>query len=179
MKRRLAVFLFGLVTASCVAQSTCVRSLLPRYAVGAANHDPSARTLQDIFAVNQRLAKEGNTDAAFELALAYLQGYGTGQNLTQAEHWFRIGATTADEKAIVARLYCNGDYFNRNLDTATEWYKSAGRPSDFFELAQGYRTSIPPMTGNAAALYVEISKATDPVARLAKLELGNLGSVIK
>lgn len=147
---------------------------LPHYAVGTANNDPRARTLEEIFAVNQQLAQQGNTDAAFELALAYLQGYGVAQDLAKADHWFHIGATTVDEKNIVAALYRNGAYFTKNLDTAAIWYTSAGRPEDFFELAEGYRLATPPQTEKATAIYLDLLKQTGhPEVRRAQIELGN------
>ena len=106
MKPWLLAPLLFFTTAICHPQSISINHpnryspYWPHYTVGAANDDPRARTLEEIFAVNQTLARKGNTEAAFELALAYLQGYGTTQDLAQADHWFRIGATTPDEKSI-------------------------------------------------------------------------------
>ena len=147
----------------------------PHYAVGAANHDPNAITLEQIFAINQTLAKQGNTEAAFELGLAYLQGYGAPQDLAKADQWFHIGANTPDRKSIVASLYRDGAYFTRNLDTGAIWYKAAGRPGDLFELAQGYRLATPPLIDKAIPIYLDLLQQTGhPEVRRAQMELGNL-----
>jgi TPR repeat protein len=95
--------------------------------------------------------------------------------MVQADHWFRIGATTADEKSIVASLHRNGYYFDKDLSVAAVWYTSAGRPGDFFELSQGYRLASPPQTGKAVAIYLDLLKQTGhPEVRRAQMELGNL-----
>ena len=181
MKQSLLAPLLFILTVICHAQSLTVdlsnknSPYWPHYAVGAANGDPNARTLEEIFAVNHTLAAQGNTEAAFELALAYLQGYGVAQDLAQADRWFHIGATTADEKSIVAALYRDGAYFTKNLDTAAIWYTAAGRPGDFFELSQGYRLAAPPRTDKAIAIYLDLLKKTGtPEFRRAQMELGNL-----
>jgi TPR repeat protein len=180
MKPWLLAPLLFFTTAICHPQSISINHpnryspYWPHYTVGAANDDPRARTLEEIFAVNQTLARKGNTEAAFELALAYLQGYGTTQDLAQADHWFRIGATTPDEKSIFARLYRDGAYFTKNLDTAAVWYTAAGRPGDFFELAEGYRIATPPHIDKASAIYLDLLKQTGhPEVRRAQMELGN------
>jgi TPR repeat protein len=147
---------------------------LRHFVVEAANHDPKADSPKKIFAANQPLANQGNTQAAWELALAYLQGYGVRQDLTQAEHWFQMGATQPSEKALVASMYENGEYFPKNLDNAAHWFIAAGRPGDLFELAQAFRKASPPRTAEAAAMYVDLLKKTgEPEVRRAKMELGN------
>jgi TPR repeat protein len=145
-----------------------------RFGVEAANHDPSANTPKKIAQVNLALAKDGNTDAAWQLALAYLQGYGVKQDLTQAKHWFQIGAIKPEQKSLVAEMYQNGEYFPESLDAAADWFTSAGRPSDLFEIAQAYRMASPPQTARAAALYVALLKESGhPEVRRAQMELGN------
>ena len=62
----------------------CVRGPRDPLLVEAANHDPAANTPQTVAETNQALAKKGNTDAAYELGLAYLQGFGVPLDLAQA-----------------------------------------------------------------------------------------------
>jgi uncharacterized protein len=148
--------------------------LAQRFVVEAANHDPAARTPEEIAEVNQTLAAQGNKQAAWELGLAYLQGYGVEQDLAKAEHWFEIGATDPDEQGIVAGLYEHGEYFPHDLDAAARWAKAAGRPQDQFELAQAYRLATPPQTEKAIAVYVTLLVQTGhPEVRRAQMELGN------
>lgn len=141
----------------------------------AANNDPSAVTPAQIAAVNKTLAEKGNTEAAFQLAIAYMTGDGITQNLKEAERWFKIGATRPQDKAVLAALYESGDFFPRNLDTAAYWYTAAGRPEDLFGLARSYRSSTPPQTTKAIALYRSLLKMEGHVqVRQAQMELGNL-----
>jgi TPR repeat protein len=145
------------------------------FAVGAANGDPSARTFEDIARVNQALAGKGNTDAAFELGLQYMEGLGVKQDLSLAEHWFEVGATSPGDKSLVGGMHLHGECFAKDLIIATRWYAAAGnRPADLFELAQGYRQDSPPQTTKAAAMYVDLLKQTGhPEVRRAQMELGN------
>lgn len=97
----------GVCFSSCAAQITVDHGggqksdyvCRPGWAIGAANGDPNARTFEEIFTVNQKLAKSGNTDAAFSLGQAYVEGIGVGRDPKRAIYWFEIGATTQDEKA--------------------------------------------------------------------------------
>jgi TPR repeat protein len=180
MTRWLAVlFLLALSSSLCVSQSISIDPihsqsgrLLPHYSVGAANGDPNARTLDQIAGLNLRLAEQGNTEAAFELGLAYLQGYGVEQDLAKAEHWFMIGATDDDEKDIVAGLFRDGAYFERDLDKAAQW--SGNRPGARFELARAYQTIDPPQLNKAIPIYLELLKSGGPEVRRAQMEFGNL-----
>lgn len=182
MKFLLVLFTSLLFSSSCLPQSITIDlsgsqnvTCDAHYAVGASNDDASARTFEEIFAVNRKLAESGNTAAAFELGLTYLQGYGTSQNLVEAERWFQIGAVDPDEKSIVARLYRDGSCFPKNLKTAERWYRAAGRPGDLFELAEGFRLASPPQTDRAVAIYLDLLRATGhPELRRAQMELGNL-----
>ena len=85
-----------------------------------------------------------------------------------------MGATTPDEKAFVAHLFTYDGCFVKDLDAAARWYTAAGRPSDFFELAQAYRMASPPQTEKAAAIYAALLKETGhPEVRRAQMEPGN------
>jgi TPR repeat protein len=145
------------------------------FTVTAADGDASAITPDQIADVNRKLAASGNTEAAWELGLAYLQGEGVKQDLTQAEHWFELGATKPEQKGLVAEMYQKGEYFTPDLETAARWFIAAGRPGDLFELAQSYRTSDPPQIHKAATLYRSLlSQTGHPEVRRAQMELGNL-----
>ena len=138
-------------------RALCVRGPRDPSIVEAANHDPAANTPEKIAETNQALAKDGNTDAAYELGLAYLQGYGVPQDLAQAEHWFRIVATNPDLESEI------------DLDAAARLPLGA-----LFELAQTYRQTSPPQTERAAKIYFALLKQTGhPEVRRAQMELGN------
>lgn len=146
----------------------------PRFSVQAANGDRSVDTPEKIFAVNKALAKAGNVQAAWQLGLSYLQGYGVQQNLVQAERWFKEGAVDPDQKALVAEMHKNGEYFPKDLGAAALWFTAAGRPGDLFELAQAYRLASPPQTAKAIAIYVDLLKQSGaPEVRRVQMELGN------
>lgn len=176
----LAGLICGACVPSCLAQTTTIELrqksdyvCRPGWTIGTANNT-YAPTDRDIFAVNQQLAKSGNTEAAFRLGQAYVEGVGVGQDPKQAIYWFEVGATTPDEKAFVAHLFTYDGCFVKDLDAAARWYTAAGRPSDFFELAQAYRMSSSPQTEKAAAIYVALLKETGhPEVHRAQMEFGN------
>ena len=135
----------------------CVRGPRDPLLVEAANHDPAANTPEKIAETNQALAKNGNTDAAYELGLAYLQGYGVPLDLAQTEHWFRIVATDPGLNSLI------------DLDAETRL-----SPLYLFELAETYRKDTPPQTERASKLYLYLLKQTGhPEVRRAQMELGN------
>lgn len=145
------------------------------FSVEAANHDPAAVSPEQVFAVNLKLANAGNTEAAFELGLAYLQGVGVKQDLEQAEHWFRIGAAAPEKKSLVTSMYETGDFFPQSRAKAAEWLALAGRPSDIFEQAENYRKSEPARIEEAIPLYLGLLNTPEsPEYRRAQMELGNL-----
>jgi TPR repeat protein len=136
----------------------CVRGSGDALAVTAANRDPAANTPEKIGVINQALAKSGNIDAAYELGLAYLQGYGVRQDLAQAEHWFQVVATDPGLKSAI------------DLDAEARL-----PPLDLFELAETYRKGAPQQTERAARIYLYLLKQTGhPEVRLAQMALGNL-----
>ena len=179
MRRLVALVLLASSATVCVSQAISLDlqhsqdgRYLPRYTVSAANDDPHARTLKQIADVNKRLAAKGSTEAAFQLGLAYLQGYGVEQDLPAAEHWFAIGATDDGEKDIVAGLYLHGFYFARDLDKAARW--TGSRPGALFELARTYQTVDPPQLNKALSIYLRLLNSGGPEVRRAQMELGNL-----
>lgn len=143
----------------------------------AANGDPNAKTPEQIAAVNKRLAAEGNSEAAYQLGLAYMEGLGVPQDLKLALHWYEIGATTPTQKMHVGSQYQSGQYFRRDLQAAAHWYESAGDAASLFDLARMYQLG---QTGP-----VDLSKAIDIYLRILRdptkayfgrteMELGNL-----
>ncbi|MGB7547475.1 MAG: hypothetical protein WBM14_06990 [Terracidiphilus sp.] len=150
------------------------------YAVGPANGDPRARTLEDIARVNLKLFSKGNKQAAWELGLQYMQGLGVPQDFAKAEQMFQIGAVDTDEKAMVGMFYARG-YLPRDLDAIERWYTAAGRPQDHFELAEAFKaageadkSAAPRYYSRATAIYLSLLKETrHPEVRRAQLELGN------
>ena len=134
----------------------------------------------DIAKVNLELFAKGNKEAAWELGLAYMQGLGVPQDLAKAEQMFEIGAVDADKKAMVGMFYAHG-YFPEDLDAVERWYSAAGRPQDYFELAETFKAAAQddPAAGvkyypKATAIYLRLLKdPSQPEARRARLELGN------
>lgn len=136
----------------------CVRSSGDALTITAASHDPAATTPEKITAINQALARGGNADAAYELGLAYLQGYGVQKDLGQAEHWFRVVATDPKLKSAI----------DRDAEVRLP-------PLDLFELAETYRKDTPQQTERAAKMYLYLLRQTGhPEVRRAQMELGNL-----
>ena len=135
----------------------CVRGSGDTLAVTAANHDPAANTPEKIAAINQALAKNGDIDAAYELGLAYLQGYGVQEDLAQAEHWFQVVATDSGLKSAI------------DLEAEARL-----QPLYLFELAETYRKGTPPQTERAEKMYLYLLRQTGhPEVRRAQMELGN------
>jgi TPR repeat protein len=142
-----------------------------------ADGDPSATTPEQIAEVNKKLAAEGNTEAAYQLGLAYMQGLGVAQDLKVAAHWYEIGATTPVQKQQVASQYQSGQYFHKDLQSAVRWYESAGDSAALFELARMYQLGqeVPENLPKAIDLYLRILR--DPTKAYfgrAEMELGNL-----
>lgn len=141
-------------------------------------HEPL--TDADIAKVNLELFAKGDKDAAWELGLAYMQGLGVPEDFAKAEQMFKIGATDADKKAMVGMFYAH-EYFPRNLEAVERWYAAAGRPADFFELAEAFKaagqddkSSAPRYYAKATTIYLALLKDTgQPEVRRAELELGN------
>lgn len=130
---------------------------------------------KEIFKSNEKLAGEGNTDAAFQLGLAYLQGLGVRADLALAEHWFEAGAVKPGDKELVGSFYVRGYCFARDLRQAAHWLRAAGRPGDLFELAEAYRKSSPTQLQDAIPIYLQLLNMTGvPEVRRAQMELGNL-----
>jgi TPR repeat protein len=141
-------------------------------------HEPLSDA--DIAKVNLELFAKGNKDAAWELGLAYMQGLGVAQDFTKAERMFEIGATDANKKGMVGMFYAHG-YFPPDLNAVERWYTAAGRPLDYFEIGEAYKTaaqedksSAPRYYAKATTFYLGLLRdAGQPEARMAQLELGN------
>ncbi len=150
------------------------------YAIGPANGDTTAITDEDIARVNLQLLASGDKDAAWELGLQYMQGLGVPQDPAKAEQMFQIGATDTDEKGMVGMFYARG-YLPANLAAVERWYSAAGRPQDYFDLAEAFKAAAEADKSveskyhpKATAIYLKLLKDPgQPQARRAQLELGN------
>jgi len=77
-------------------------------------------------------------------------------------------------------VYAHG-YFPKDIDAVERWYTAAGRPQDYFEMAETLKAAAqddPTNAGKyypkATAIYLKLLKdPSQPQARLAQLELGN------
>lgn len=145
------------------------------YVVSPAINDPSAQTPEDINSLNLKLAAAGNTDADFELGLAYMQGIGVDQDLAKAQHYFELGAIKPSDKELVSGFYLEHGWFPYSPEKAVGWLLSAGRPFDLFEAAQTYLKFSPPQEAKATAIYrTLLNDPNTPEYRRAQMELGNL-----
>jgi TPR repeat protein len=178
MKLAHAILLWMSTTSPLAAQTTAVDTARPfrmHYVVSPANGDPSARTDEQINAVNVRLAADGNTDADFQLGLAYMQGVGVAADLAKAEHYFELGAITPSDKALVSNFYLEHGWFPYSPEKAVGWLLAAGRPGDLFAAAQAYRNFTPAENTKATAIYRELLERPGTAEfRRAQMELGNL-----
>lgn len=110
-----------------------------------------------------------------------MQGMGVPQDFAKAENMFQIGSVDPDEKAMVGMFHAHG-YFPQNLDAVERWYTAAGRPQDYFELAEAFKaageedkSAAPRYYPKAIAIYLSLLKENGhPEVRRAQLELGNL-----
>lgn len=129
-----------------------------------------------IYAWNLTLALKGNAEAAYQVGLAYLQGWGVKPSQERAEHWLLIGAQSQFERRRVGDIYRSGEYFPASLDKTDLWYRRAGDHSSLLDLARIYRTGSmgkvdPDM---AIPLCLELLRGRDGYVRLAEFELGNM-----
>ncbi len=134
----------------------------------------------EIAKVNLQLFAQGDTNAAWELGLAYMQGLGVPQDFAKAEQMLQVGATDPDRKAMVGMFHAH-DYFPKDLNAVERWYTAAARPQDRFELAEAFKaaaqndeSSAPLYYPKATVLYLALLAETGhPEIRRAQLELGN------
>jgi Sel1 repeat len=135
---------------------------------------------EDIAKINLKAFAKGNKEAAWELGLAYMQGLGVPEDSAKAEQMFQIGAVDADRKGMVGMFYAHG-YFPKDLDAVERWYTTAGRPQDYFNLAEAFKAAgqadklaAPRYYAKATTFYLTVLKYEgNPNVRLAELELGN------
>jgi TPR repeat protein len=177
-----AMIVFGTFTIAAVSQAPFVKMTYNPSPAKIPLRDSMEDSLPDaeIAKINLALFAKGNKKAAWELGLAYMQGIGVVADFAKAEQMFRIGAVGADEKAMVGMFYAHG-YFPKDLDAVGRWYSAAGRPQDYFEMAEAYKAAAqddPTTTAKyypkATAIYLRLLQdPAQPEARLARLELGN------
>lgn len=74
-----------------------------------------------------KAARQGNIDSAYELGLAYEKGRGVGQNLKEAEQWYRKAAEKGHAAAQnnLGSLYQDGIGVRQNYSEALQWYRLA------------------------------------------------------
>ncbi|MFC5860768.1 tetratricopeptide repeat protein [Acidicapsa dinghuensis] len=126
------------------------------------------------------LASKGDTEAAWNLANCYLHGNGVPLDFALAEHWFEIGANTPDKKTHVAQMYASGKGFPKDIEAAAKWFIAAGRPFDFFELAELYKAEAEADHSMAAkyyskatTIYLDLIRKHQTEVKRSEMELGN------
>jgi len=129
-----------------------------------------------MYAWNLKQAQKGNKEAAYQVGLAYMQGWGVSNNPDRAEYWFRIGATTPYEKRWVGERFRDGQYVPADVRKVDYWFRAAGDHDSLLQLARIYRsaTFTTPDPGKSASLCLELLKGGDGYVRLAEFELGNM-----
>jgi TPR repeat protein len=173
---------FGILAALIRAQAPFVKMTYSPSPAKIPLRDSLEDSLPDteIAKINLALFAKGNKKAAWELGLAYMQGIGVVADSARAEQMFRIGAIDADDEALVGMFYAHG-YFPKDLDAVERWYTAAGRPQDYFEIAEAFKAAAQDgqaVAGKyypkAAVIYLKLLKdPSQPEARLSQLELGN------
>ena len=120
MKSRAAVTIVVLVTSITVGGLISFISSRGAAPDGAAIDQSAEKTLLP-------LAKKGNTDAAFRLALAYKDGHGVKENYAEAAKWFRKAAEQghADAQFNLGLLYETGRGSLQNFSEAAKWFEKA------------------------------------------------------
>ena len=174
--------LLGIIATAAEAQAPYVKTT---YSVAPAEHTLWSQWHEplsdaDIAKVNLELFAKGNKKAAWELGLAYMQGLGVPQDFSKAEKMFQIGAIDANEKGMVGMFYAHG-YFPKDLDAVERWYIAAGRPLDYFEIGEAYKSAAQQDRSAATRYYAKaitfylglLKDVAKPEARMAQLELGN------
>lgn len=136
--------------------------------------DRPSRHVQDL----TKTATQGNVESAYELGLAYEKGRGVGQNLKQAEQWYRKAAEKghADAQANLGSLYQDGIGVGQNYSEALQWYRLAadqGHPGAIRNLGYLYDNGlgVAQDTSRAADL---CRQAADKGDRGAMINLGLL-----
>ena len=84
------------------------------------------------FEVGKKLAEEGNPDAQFMIAYAYLIGDGTLKDTKQAFYWFKKSAEQGEPTAQsqLGQLYFSGEGTIINKEKAFYWYKKSAEQGD-------------------------------------------------
>jgi len=79
------------------------------------------------FTVFSRLAKAGNAEAQYNLAMLYRTGKGVKKDLNASFRWFQQAAEqgVSDAQYYLAYMYDNGETVEKNLSKAFEWYRKA------------------------------------------------------
>jgi hypothetical protein len=77
----------------------------------------------------RKLAKKGNSEAAFQLGYAYAKGLGVTRDLIEAQKWFAKGASTGLQLVELGDLYAEGSLLPRDDKRAIQLYEAAGSVS--------------------------------------------------
>jgi uncharacterized protein len=102
--------------------------------------EQDAKVLSDLLA----RAKQGEAAAQFELALKYLNGDHTGQNLREAMKWFEIAANKQHTGAQynLGLMYKTGRGTLQDYHAAARWFEKGahlGSPESQFQLGTLYK----------------------------------------
>lgn len=79
-----------------------------------------------------KLAKQGDADGQFELALCYEDGKGVEQNFGEAIKWYRLAAEqgNTDAQYNLGICYAEGRGVRQNWNESFKWSKSAAKQGD-------------------------------------------------
>jgi TPR repeat protein len=136
--------------------------------------DRPSQRVQDL----TKTATQGNVESAYELGLAYEKGRGVGQNLKQAEQWYRKAAEKGHVEAQnnLGGLYQDGIGVRQNYSESLQWYRLAaeqGHPGAMSNLGYLYDRGlgVAQDKSRAAVLYRQAAEKGD---RGAMINLGML-----
>lgn len=123
-------------------------------------------------------AKEGNTDAQYQIGLMFLDGLGVNKNPRDAAYWFRKAAQNGHMASQFEIGYCfaTGTGVQQDSRMAAEWYWRAaeqGDPDAALYLARCYRDGVG-MTKNLEKARYYYKKASEAGLTEATAELEQL-----
>ncbi len=126
--------------------------VLTARAAGDAEYDAGVRDLDagDYAAALKAFglsAREGNSDAQYQLGIIYMDGLGVRSNAEEAAYWFRKAAQNGHmaSQFEIGHCFATGSGVQQDSRIAAEWYWRAaeqGDPDAAFYLARMYRDGV-------------------------------------
>jgi len=146
----------------------------------AAHERGDYKTALEIF---HRVAKQGESEAQYRLALLYADGEGVSRDYKEAAHWYRLAAQRGHPLAQynLGLLYANGQGVSLDPKLAVQWHHLAAERGDVraqYALGRSYAEGqgVPKNFGEAIRWWRLASEQGDEAAkRSLPMLLGQLG----